>query len=191
MPSRNSPPGRVRRALRWIPRKAEHVFAAIGVAFVIYCIGFDISVMASGSMAPTLQGTSTENGDHVLTEKVSYWFRRPWRWEVITFRNSEGLQVMKRVVGLPGEMVSLKDGEVLVDGQPVRRPRALGFLKYYAFGNLHQGKAAPCGAGYYVLGDDSRDSQDSRFEGPIDPEQIRGRAWLVVRPLSRVRWVNP
>jgi len=191
MPSRNSPPGRARRALRWTLRKAEHVFAAIGVAFVVYAVGFDISVMASGSMAPTLQGTSIENGDHVLTEKVSYWFRRPHRWEVVTFRNSESLQVMKRVVGLPGETVSLKDGEVMIDGSPVGRPPALGFLKYYTFGHLFRGKSAPCGTGYYVLGDDSKDSQDSRFEGPVAPEQIRGRAWLVVWPLSRVRGVNP
>jgi len=191
MPSRSCPPGRVRRALRWVLRKAEHAFAAIGVTFVVDCVCFDLSVMASGSMAPTLEGSSVETGDHVLTEKVSYWFRTPRRWEVVTFRNAEGIQVMKRVVGLPGEMVSLVDGHVLADGAPVHRPPALEFLTYYAFGNVHQGKSVPCGDGYYVLGDDSKDSQDSRFEGPLEPERIRGRAWLVVWPPSHVTWVTP
>jgi signal peptidase I len=87
-------------------------------------------------------------------------------------------------------MVSLKDRQVLIDGSPVERPAGLAFLTYYPFGNLFGGKAAPCGEGYYVLGDDSKDSQDSRFEGPVNPERIRGRAWLIVWPLSRVRALN-
>ena len=45
--------------------------------------------------------------------------------------------------------------------------------------------------GFYVLGDDSKDSQDSRFEGTIAPQKILGRAWCVVWPISRMRWVNP
>ena len=185
-----APAGRARQVLRWVLRKAEHGFAAIGVAFVLYRGGLDLSVMVSGSMSPTLQSTSSEIGDYVLTEKLSYWFRHPRRWEVVTFRNGEGLQVMKRVVGLPGETVSLRDHQVLIDESPIERPAGLAFLDYYAFGNLAGGGAAPCGQGYYVLGDDSRDSQDSRFEGPVDPERIRGRAWLIVWPLSRARFLN-
>ena len=72
-------------------RKAEPVFAAIGLAFVVYSVGFDISVVTSGAMAPTLQGSAFGDGDVVLTEKLSYWFRGPRRWEVLTFRNSEGI----------------------------------------------------------------------------------------------------
>jgi signal peptidase I len=188
--SGRAPSGRARPVLWSVLRKAEHGFAAIGVAFVLYSLCFDLSVMISGSMSPTLQGTSSENGDYVLTEKLSYWFRHPRRWEVVTFRNSEGLQVMKRVAGLPGETVSLTNYQVLIDGSPIERPAGLAFLTYYPLGNLSRGEAAPCGEGYYVLGDDSRDSQDSRFEGPVNPQRIRGRAWLIVWPLSRVRFIN-
>ena len=178
-------------ASRWALRKAEHVFAAIGLAFVVYSVGFDISVVTSGSMAPTLQGSSFEDGDVVLTEKLSYWFRNPGRWEVVTLRNSEGIQVMKRVAGLPGENISLAHGQVCINGSAKPRPPSLGHLNYYAFGDLHRGKRASCGVGYFVLGDDSKDSQDSRFEGPIDGKQIRGRAWLILWPPSRVGFVNP
>jgi len=44
---------------------------------------------------------------------------------------------------------------------------------------------------YHVLGDDTRDSQDSRFDGPIPTDQIKARAWLIVWPFSRIGFVNP
>ena len=176
-----------RRAFRF----GEHVFAALGLAFVIYHLLFDLSVMASPSMSPTLQGTGAENGDWVLTERLSLLLRGPRRWEVIAFRNNEGQQVMKRVVGLPGETVSLAGSSLLVGGEPLARPKSLDCIEYIAYGKLHKGKEAECGDGYFVLGDDSVDSQDSRFEGPVEPGRVRGRAWLVVWPPARIGFVNP
>jgi signal peptidase I len=173
-------------------RYLEHMLATIGVLSIIYHVGFDVSVVVSGSMAPTLRGTSRENGEWVLMEKVSYWFRRPRRWEIVTFVDDElGIQVMKRVVGLPGETVSLKDGRVCIGGEPVPMPESIGDLRYLAMGNVFRGKSVACGDGYYVLGDDTADSQDSRFTGPLKLSSIRGRAWLVVSPLSAARFVNP
>jgi signal peptidase I len=177
----------LRRGLRWV----EHVLAAIGVLFLIYHVCFDLSVMCSYSMAPTLKGTAPENGDWILTEKVSYWFRAPRRWEIVTFRNPDGMQVMKRVAGLPGENVALRDGRVEIDGAVVAHPASLDGIKYLAYGKLFRGRCAPCDDGYFVLGDFSKDSQDSRFDGPLPREKILGRAWLVVWPPSRARPVGP
>ena len=185
--SRDSRRHLARALLRWL----EHFLATVGAVFLIYLFAFDLSVVSSGSMSPTLQGTSRGNGDWILTEKVSFRFREPRRWEVATFRANDGLQVMKRVVGLPDETVALRDNRILINGDAVLRPTEVASLTYYAYGNLQGGKEARCGTGYYVLGDDSRDSQDSRFDGPIDRRQIIGRAWLVVWPLSRIRFVNP
>ena len=56
---------------------------------------------------------------------------------------------------------------------------------------MAQGKTVACGRGYFVMGDDSRDSEDSRFEGPIVPERILFRARFRVWPRSRIGWVNP
>ena len=180
-----------RRRLRRALRVAEHCFAAVGALMLVYHLGFSLSVVASPSMSPTLRGESLEDGDWVLTERVSYCLRRPKRWEVATMRKADGLQVMKRVVGLPGEEVSLRDGQVTVDGEAAPRPSSLASVKYFAYGNLHGGRSVACGDGYFVLGDDSKDSQDSRFEGPVSPEGIKGRAWLIVWPLSRLGRVNP
>ena len=177
--------------LRCLARQAEHGFAVLGVLFVVYHVGFDMSAMSSPSMSPTLQGKDLKRGDRILTEKVSYWFRRPRRWEVMMFRTDAGEQRMKRVVGLPGEEVSLVNGEVAINGEVLPRPESLRSVEYYAYGTLFGGRSAPCRDGYFILGDDSADSQDSRYEGPLDQEAIVGRAWMVVWPLSRLGFVNP
>ena len=176
----------LRGSLRWLERGLA-VFGAI-VAF--YWLTMDVSVVISPSMQPTLMGTNPDNGDRVITEKVTRWVRSPRRWEVITFINDSGDKLMKRVAGLPGENIQmLRDGQLLIDGQPVECPESLD-LKYLRFGNLAEGKAVSCGDGYYVLGDDLKDSDDSRFNGPVPRHRIMGRAWLIVWPMSRVGWVH-
>ncbi len=169
----------------------EHGLAAIGVLFLIYHLGFDLSQMSSGSMEPTLQGRALGDGDWVLTEKISYWFRRPRRWEIVTFRTPEGLQVMKRVVGLPGEWVAVCDGHLWITGDHVPFPASLSQLHYYDYGSLQGGNTVACDNGYFVLGDDSKDSDDSRYNGPLERKQMIGRAVLIVGPRSRWSWLAP
>jgi len=172
-------------------RFARSLLAAIGLAFILFHLCFSLSVVVSGSMAPTLKGNGVPGSDWVVSEKISYWFRHPRRWEVVQFRNNEGFVVAKRVAGLPGEMISLDDKKLVIDNKVMPPPESLGFLQYYAFANLNRGRQDSCEGGYYVLGDDSRDSSDSRYDGPIAPERIRGRAWLIVWPPSRIGFVNP
>jgi len=106
-----------RRPIRWLLRQAERFLAVIGLASILYLGCFDYSRIVSESMRPTLQGSNWDEGDRVVTEKVSYRFRRPRRWEVITIRADHGGQIMKRVVGLPGERVRmLRGGAILIDG---------------------------------------------------------------------------
>jgi signal peptidase I len=180
-----------RRRVRWLFRQLERVLAAVGLGAIIYYACFDLSRVVSNSMSPTLRGNDLEGGDLVLTERVSYWLRQPRRWEVITFRDPEGTQIMKRVVGLPGEHVQMRnDGSIVIDGKPVERPAELSFLHYFPFGNVITDKTAACDDGYYVLGDFSRDSDDSRFNGPVKPKQLVGRAWLIVGPSGRRGFVH-
>lgn len=185
--------GRSRRGrrLRRLLRLGEHLFAVVGLVLVVYHCGFDLSRMVSGSMSPTLQSSGPDDGDWVLSEKLSYLVRAPRRWELVEFRNDEGLQIMKRVVGLPGEKLALDGQQVMVDGAATARPGSLADLRYYAYGNLGRGRQVDCGGGYYLLGDDSRDSQDSRFEGPLPSGRIIGRPWLVVWPPERIGFANP
>jgi len=172
---------RTRRLLRW----AEHILAGVGLCFLIYHVCFEVTVMTSDSMAPALRGTSYENGDRVLVEKVSPWFRAPKRWDIYFFYDEEGTPVAKRIIALPGEKISIKDKRVCINGVSINLPARLKDRKYYPFGNLSAGREVDCGPGYYVLGDDSRDSYDSRFVGPIKRHQIRGRVWCILYPFSR------
>ena len=178
---------------RRILRSLERALALVGAVALAYHSLLHISVVISDSMAPTLRGNSTE-GDYVLTEKITYRFRAPRRWEVIMFPEPElQVQVMKRVVGLPGETVALNQETqtFAINGGPVERPKSLTAIKYFEYGSLAKGKSASAGSGYYVLGDFSADSQDSRWIGPVAPSQIQGRPWLVVWPPSHMRFVNP
>jgi signal peptidase I len=174
-------------------RLAEHCLAAVGLGTVVYLAGFDYSRMVSGSMSPTLQGEEWDAGDRVLSERVSFWFRAPRRWEVIAIQAHNGSRIMKRVVGLPGETVQMRrDGTVLIDGKEIKPPPELAFLDhhYLPYGNLFDGKPIPCGAGYYVLGDETKDSDDSRFHPPVLPERICGRAWIILGPSGRRGFVR-
>lgn len=174
---------------RW--RWAERALAILGLAAVIYHSCFHMARVTSPSMHPTLQGTSWSNGDTVLAERVTMRFRRPRRWEVIALRSPEFGTVMKRVVGLPGERVQMRrGGRLFINGELHAPPPSLAFLKYFPFGNLTQDRIVECGDGYFVLGDDSQDSDDSRFNGPVSPAQVVGHAWLIVAPRSRVGFVR-
>jgi signal peptidase I len=169
---------------------AERFFAVIGLCFVIYHLGFQLTVMTSGSMSPALQGTSYENGDRILVEKVTGWFRAPRRWEIYFLYDAEGTPVAKRIVGLPGEKISIKENGLYVNGVEIHPPERLQSLKYYPLGNLARGGEIECGKDYFVLGDDSKDSYDSRFLGPVKSAQLRGRAWCILWPPSRAGFVN-
>ncbi len=178
-------------AWHWWLRRLERVFAIVGVLFVFFYLTLMSSVIVSPSMSPTLQGRNWSDGDRVLTELVSFRFRAPCRWEVVTIRRPDGTIMMKRVVGLPGEKVQLrKKGELVINGQLVSRPSSLDNLKYVPIGMVSYDRAVDCRHGYFVLGDDSKDSEDSRYEGPVPVNWIVGRAWLIIRPWSRFGRVN-
>jgi len=185
------PPVRGRRVpWRWLLRGFERTLAVVGALALLSYAAFDISVITSPSMSPTLQGNSIDDGDRVLTEKLSYWFRQPRRWEVIAYTRDDGMQILKRVAGLPGEQVQLDDKRyLLIDGRRVEPPHALN-ARFLRYGNLFDGKPVACKTGYYVLGDDLKDSDDSRFNGPVRPDRLIGRAWLIVWPPERFGWVR-
>ena len=168
-----------------LARLIERLLAITGALFIAWHLCFDFAVITSGSMAPALQGTSYQNGDRVVIEKLSGWFRSPRRWEIHFLEDAEGTPVVKRIVGLPGEKIGLKQNRIYANGREIPRPPGLNSLKYYAYGNLKAGQEVDCGHGYFVMGDDSRDSYDSRFLGPVSSQQFRGRVWLIVWPPSR------
>jgi len=178
---------RRRRALRMALRTMERLLALLGAFFLVYHAVFDLSQVVSASMAPTLCGTSADDGDYVLAEKLSYRFRDPRRWELVMFRDPCGTQVMKRVVGFPGERISCRDGRVVINGRVLEPPRSLPDLRYVPVARLSAQRETLIEGGYFVLGDNVFDSDDSRFEAPVPRAQICGRPWLIVWPRGRMR----
>jgi len=147
----------------------------------------------SGSMLPTLQV-----GDRIIVDKLSYRFHDPQRGDIVVFarpplEDQLYTDLVKRVVGLPGETISSNNGEVYIDGKRLDEPWLPSGGQSYT-GALAGGDAHPQfdlpgpvkipPGEYYVMGDNRRNSEDSRFFGPISKSLIVGRAVAVVWPLS-------
>jgi signal peptidase I len=172
---------------RWMVRS----LAIVGLFFIIFHTCFSLDQIHSSSMAPTLIGEGHEGGDWVLVEKISYWFRKPRRWEVVRFVHRDGFDVMKRVAGLPGETFGIEGYRVQINGQELPLPPGLEHLKYYSYGHVGKDRTYKNDDGYFVLGDDSKDSMDSRYDGPLPAKRIMGRAWLIIWPPERMRFITP
>ena len=147
------------------------------------------------SMYPTLQV-----GDRIIVNKLSYDFHGIHRGDIVVFRrppleDQDYADLVKRVIGLPGETISSKDGHVYIDGKQLNEPwlppgpssftGALPGDTHPQF-NLPGPVKIPQGE-YYVMGDNRTDSEDSRFFGPISKSLIVGRAVAVVWPLSHLK----
>jgi signal peptidase I len=174
--------------LQWLLRPARHLLALFGLVTLVYFTCFDLSAVSYFSTRQSRKGTfGAADGDYLLTERITCWCRSPRRWEPITCRRDNGQVAVRRVVGLPGETIGIrKSGQPVVDGQPVDRPPELASLDYLPVCNVHQGKEVACGDGYFVLGDDSMDVQDSRFEPPVPADALVGRPWLLFHRNSRI-----
>jgi len=136
----------------------------------------------SGSMEPTLKV-----GDRVLVNKLSYHLHGVHRGDIVVFKkpandNSPGVtDLIKRVIGLPGETISADNGHVDINGVPLNEPWLPSGDTTETF------KPTPIPAGqYFMMGDNRGDSADSRIIGTIPRHLFIGRAFLRVWPLSRL-----
>ena len=148
-------------------------------------------------MMPTLVGAEDGNarstGDIVLVNRLAYSSGStggPSRWDVVILRHADGEESVKRLVGLPGETVEIREGALVVNGSRIEPPEHLAgeyIVQKGRFGHT----PAPLGEGeYFVLGDSSYVSQDSRRWGPVGREEIEGRVMCIVFPLGRAGWVK-
>jgi signal peptidase I len=150
----------------------------------------------SGSMLPTLQV-----GDRIIVDKLSYRFHDPRRGDIVVFarpalEDQAYADLVKRVVGLPGETISSQNGAVYINGKRLVEPwlpaGSQSFTGALAGGDSHPqfdlpGPVKIPPGEYYVMGDNRRDSEDSRFFGPIPGSLIVGRAVAVVWPLGHIK----
>ena len=167
-----------RVAAMWIVNVTAMVLLAWAL---VVSLGETVSVTGR-SMEPTLQ-----NGMTVLTDKAIYRLRAPARFDVIAFTGKdEGTGVsVKRIVGLPGEMVHITGGDVYINGKKLTMPHD---TTRCAVAGIAQEPILLGEDEYFVLGDWPEVSEDSRFStvGCVPRENIVGKIWFAVAPLLSV-----
>jgi len=144
---------------------------------VFYSLFFNLSVVRGSSMAPGIQ-----DGDRILVEPWSYLLGPVARGDVIVLRYplDPEIDYIKRVVGLPGDQITLARGEVWVNGVRLDEP-------YVASVDVTSTLSTVVAAGnYFVLGDNRPRSSDSREFGLVPEAYVRGRVDLRLWPLERV-----
>jgi signal peptidase I len=184
------------------------VVVALVLALLIKSFLVQAFYIPSPSMNPTLA-----NGDRVLVNKLVYRFHEPRRGDVIVFsdphpvaeahRNpvqsawqwlTQGMGIstdpnkdfIKRVIGLPGDTVEIHFGTVYINGQPIKEPYLSPVKETRDYGPVK----VPANS-LFVLGDNRTDSGDSRFGlGFIPMNKVIGRAFVIVWPPSRMRWLS-
>jgi signal peptidase I len=143
-----------------------------------------------------VRGSSMEpnfhNGEYLVIDELSYYFRQPARGEVVVLRfpNDHSQFFIKRIIGLPGDSITVADGLIVVRNSELQQGAQLDETSYLAVTErtggsvtltLHENE-------YFVLGDNRAASSDSRSWGALERNEIVGRAWLRAWPLNRLNW---
>jgi signal peptidase I len=127
-----------------------------------------------------------ENGDYLIIDEISYRFQNPQRGEVIVFKypNDPSQRYIKRIIGLPGETVEIKDGIVVISNQ--KESHILDEADYLPLDIFTPGEILISLAEdeYFVLGDNRRASADSRRWGSLARKNIIGRVLLRAWPFT-------
>ena len=160
------------------------------IAFLIRTFLFSPIIVDGPSMQPTLY-----DRDRMIVNKFVYRFKEPNRFDIVVFHASKQKDFIKRVIGLPGEHIAIKNDVLYVDGEPVDEPYI-----YYNDDELIQsnfklenipGQYETIPEGYIlVLGDNRNNSTDSRRLGLISMDQIVGKANIIYWPFDRLKIIN-
>ena len=175
----------VRTTVEWV----GVVLLALVAAFLVKTFVLQTFFIPSASMEPTL-----DVGDRVFVNKLAYSFHSVHRGDLVVFTlppgESAGVGVddlIKRVVGLPGETIEARDGRVFIDGRPLPEPYLPRDVSPVA--GLPLAKQVIPAGHYFLMGDNRGNSSDSRRFGPISGDLIVGRAFVRIWPFSRLAFL--
>ncbi len=161
----------------------KEILIALVIVFVITTFIAQLTNVVGKSMFPTL-----EDGDHIIIEKISKRFGDMDRYDIIVFPHEKDILYIKRIIGLPGEKVEIKDGKVFIDDKEIDEKYEFEIIEEYG-DSLPM--TVPDGE-YFVLGDNRNNSHDSRYQtvGTVKKENITGRAIFRLWPLSKIGSVD-
>ncbi|MGO9342812.1 MAG: signal peptidase I [Acidimicrobiales bacterium] len=174
---------RRRRRKRAIIEWVIVLVVALGVAVGMRTFVVQTFYIPSGSMEPTLNPS-----DRILVDKLSYHLHAVHRGDIIVFARPPGEtlepgvnDLVKRVIGLPGETISGQNGQVYINGKPLAEPWLPKGVVTGNFSPVHIPQSY-----YFVMGDNRGFSSDSRVFGPISGSLIVGRVVMRIWPLSHI-----
>ncbi len=178
----------------------ESIVIALLMALFIRTFFIQAFKIPSGSMHPTLI-----EGDRLIVNKLRYGplvpftkkrlpgFSHPQRGDVIVFIFPEDPKrdFIKRLIAVGGETLEIKDGHVYINDRLVEIPGAKNVYYYNRgqYGQMNQKVKIPLGY-YFVMGDNSGSSHDSRYWGFVPQGSVIGKAELIYWPLQRIRVIH-
>jgi signal peptidase I len=184
-----APPGKRRRLLpKWAIELIILLVVVLAVVFGVRLYLVQTFYIPSGSMEPTL-----DIGDYIVVNKLAYDVHAVHRGDIVVFRRppSEDCggpvvpDLVKRVIGLPGETVSGQNGQVYIDGKPLAEPWLPPGDDTAPFSAVQ----VPANS-YFVMGDNRGDSCDSRSWGPVKHSYLVGHTILRIWPIWRLAWLG-
>ncbi|MBY7143653.1 signal peptidase I [Virgibacillus sp. NKC19-3] len=168
------------------------LLVAFALAFIIRMFFFAPIVVDGPSMLPTLQ-----DKDQMIVNKFIYQIREPERFDIVVFHASTQRDFIKRVIGLPGEHVAYENNVLYINGEAVEEPfitKQTGIYQQhtndFVLENL-PGSYERIPEGYVlVLGDNRKNSTDSRMLGVVSMDEIVGKTNLIYWPVDRMQIVG-
>lgn len=139
-------------------------------------------IVSGSSMIPTFQ-----NGQYLIVDELSYRIGEPQRGDVVVFRypNDTKKFFIKRIIGLPGETIDIKKGEITIINTTHPEGFALdqNYVENHSAENAHTTLTTDQ---YFVMGDNRTGSFDSRSWGPVQRNLLVGRAYLRLFPINKI-----
>ncbi len=164
------------------------IFLCIVLAFftakLVSSYVLQITEVHGESMAATVS-----NGDRLFVDKLTYQWKDPERFDIVVLSKDNEVNLIKRVIGLPGETVEIREGKIYINGIELVEHYGLDPINPYAEPvEMQLGEEE-----FFVLGDNRLISLDSRYPevGAVRKDEIIGEAFLRIYPLSKVDWLLP
>ena len=129
-------------------------------------------------------------GDRLLVSRIPFYYRSPQRGEIVVFNGPDGNPWIKRVVGMPGEVIDIKEGNIYINGTyfdetAYLQEKGVSELSPIEPTVVVYPYTVPKGH-YFLLGDNRLESKDCRYIGAIADEEITGKALFKVYPLNQM-----